>query len=509
MPGLQRAGDRLVELRLRLNRSVLHAYRGELQAATRDLETAIGLARELDQGLLMARCAHNLGFVAGRARRRAGGAALVRRGRAALPRGRARRRLAARCWRSIAPSCCCPPGWPPRRAPAPGSPSRALVASGNAAEEAEARLLGARAALAAGEHDAAVEEAAGPPRRSGASGARRGRCSPTPRRSARTRRPPTPTCTAARATPRCSRGGWSAPAAAPTRARRTSSRGGWRWPRAIGRPRARALAAVGRARPGQPALLRIQAWHATALLRALEGDRPAPGAPWPPACGCSTATARRSAPRSCAPASRCTAWGSPASRCGWRWRPTTPGPRSRPSSPCGPRACELPPARPPRDDELAASLAELRALDADLRAAPTDPASHDRLLRRRAAMEAEVRGRVLAPGRRATRGRRPPGCSAARGWSRARRRDAARVLRGGRHAARHRRRATAAPSLHRLGAADDAAAETAALLFALRRLVRRGGSGAATAAALASLEASAGGSRELVLPRSTTAPSGS
>ncbi|MDH3499423.1 MAG: CHAT domain-containing protein [Acidimicrobiia bacterium] len=64
--GMRAAGDRLGETRLRVNRANIHAYRGEVNAATADLERAYALATELEQTMLVAAAAHNLGFNVGR-----------------------------------------------------------------------------------------------------------------------------------------------------------------------------------------------------------------------------------------------------------------------------------------------------------------------------------------------------------------------------------------------------------------------------------------------------------
>jgi tetratricopeptide (TPR) repeat protein len=64
--GLRRSGDRLAEARLLSNRGVLHGYRGELDLGVSDLETARGIAKDLGQGLILAVCTHNLGFLEGR-----------------------------------------------------------------------------------------------------------------------------------------------------------------------------------------------------------------------------------------------------------------------------------------------------------------------------------------------------------------------------------------------------------------------------------------------------------
>ncbi|HVR80202.1 MAG TPA: tetratricopeptide repeat protein, partial [Acidimicrobiia bacterium] len=60
LAALRRFGDRLAEARLLANRGVLHSYRGELDAGVSDLEAAMRIARELDQHLIVAGCAHNL-----------------------------------------------------------------------------------------------------------------------------------------------------------------------------------------------------------------------------------------------------------------------------------------------------------------------------------------------------------------------------------------------------------------------------------------------------------------
>jgi len=64
--GLRRADDRLVEARLLSNRGVLHGYRGELDLGISDLVMARSIAEDLGQGLIVAVCAQNLGFLEGR-----------------------------------------------------------------------------------------------------------------------------------------------------------------------------------------------------------------------------------------------------------------------------------------------------------------------------------------------------------------------------------------------------------------------------------------------------------
>lgn len=66
LPGLEAAADHLAAARLRLNRSVIHVYSGALDEAVSDLETAYRIGVEHGQTLLEAACAHNLGFTHGR-----------------------------------------------------------------------------------------------------------------------------------------------------------------------------------------------------------------------------------------------------------------------------------------------------------------------------------------------------------------------------------------------------------------------------------------------------------
>lgn len=66
LAGLRRAGDQIAEVRLLLNRSVIHTYRGDLGKAVNDLQRAMNLAQANGQTLQVAACAHNLGWVQGR-----------------------------------------------------------------------------------------------------------------------------------------------------------------------------------------------------------------------------------------------------------------------------------------------------------------------------------------------------------------------------------------------------------------------------------------------------------
>ena len=66
LAGFKRADDEIAEVRLRLNRSVIHAYRGDLALARADLESALPIAKRNRQALQVAACAHNLAWVHGR-----------------------------------------------------------------------------------------------------------------------------------------------------------------------------------------------------------------------------------------------------------------------------------------------------------------------------------------------------------------------------------------------------------------------------------------------------------
>jgi tetratricopeptide (TPR) repeat protein len=66
LPELVAAEDHAATARLVSNRGVLHAYLGDLTAARADLERSVALARELDSGRAVAFALQNLGFVAGR-----------------------------------------------------------------------------------------------------------------------------------------------------------------------------------------------------------------------------------------------------------------------------------------------------------------------------------------------------------------------------------------------------------------------------------------------------------
>ncbi|HEX7100013.1 MAG TPA: CHAT domain-containing tetratricopeptide repeat protein [Acidimicrobiia bacterium] len=68
LEALEAAGDRIGAARLRINRSILHVYSGDPDAAVADLEEAHRISVEEEQTLLQAACAHNLGFAHGRRR---------------------------------------------------------------------------------------------------------------------------------------------------------------------------------------------------------------------------------------------------------------------------------------------------------------------------------------------------------------------------------------------------------------------------------------------------------
>lgn len=63
LAGFRRSGDGLWEARVRCNRGVLHAYRGQYRAAEADLLQAERICEALDLELLLGMVRHNLGFV--------------------------------------------------------------------------------------------------------------------------------------------------------------------------------------------------------------------------------------------------------------------------------------------------------------------------------------------------------------------------------------------------------------------------------------------------------------
>ena len=156
--GFGRAGDELGQVQVRLNRSVIAANRGDTAAGAADLRRAMALAEKLGQTLLVASCAHNLGFLLGRA--------------GDVPAALASFAEAERTYELADPSG----GWAPvleidraelllsaglfeeaeRRV---GSALAVLDAGENVADASEARILAARVSLAAGDPAASAAHA--------------------------------------------------------------------------------------------------------------------------------------------------------------------------------------------------------------------------------------------------------------------------------------------------------------------------------------------------------------
>jgi CHAT domain-containing protein len=274
LPGLRRSGDRIAEVRLRVNRSALHTYRNELAAATADLEAAIAIARETGQVMQVGACAHNLGFVRGRegnipdalewydqAAQAYADAGITGGLAAVLVADRAELLLEA--------------GLTGEARQLALQAADSLRADGNAADLAEARLLAARASLADGDPARARELADLAARSFRAQ--RRGRWATLARYveiqaafelADAGEGPSEELLKRARAATRALAGaGWATESlhAATMAARVALGLGRARSARAI-------LAAAERARRRGSAAARAQAWHATALLRIADDD---------------------------------------------------------------------------------------------------------------------------------------------------------------------------------------------------------------------------------------------
>ena len=473
----RRAGDRLWEARALNNRGLVYGYRGSLGAAERDLLAAARLYSELELDLALAEVEHNLGWLAGR--RGDVPAALgyfdrahERRDARGVPLAERPNELSDRCElllsvRLIAEA----------RAAAEQAVS-ALLKGKMAAETAEARLMLAEAALLEGDCETARTEAE----------------------------------TAARSFARQRRARWAAlarytalrasflqhgPSAARLRAahRAADSLGdaGWtvaaldarllsaRIALALGQTRAAgdALARV-RVSARDPVDLRVRAKHAAALVAVAGGDRRGAYAAlragarlvhdYRAVLGATELRAQVSGQAEelaqsglrfaleDADARRALAWSE-------EWRAA---------------ALRLRPVRPPDNAELAAELAELRSVGAELQEAVLDGRDPRKLRSRQAMLEKSIRDRT----------RRTPGITTAAAGPRPYSQlttllgDRALVayfeVDGVLHAVTiSNRRAR----LHELGDAAEVRAELDSLRFGLRRLAQATTSSASRLAA--------------------------
>ena len=274
---LERVDDQPSLARLRLNRGPLRVYQGDLDGALDDLDAAERMATAEDLPVLAAMAAHNTGFAEGRrgnlptaleACDRAEAAYRRLENPSSADRGAAGRPLRdATCW----PDWSSRPDSGPRRRHR-GRGHRRPVSAGRVPPAAGPRPAGRRGTTARP-----------PPRRPTCRRPLRvdqapavGRAGPLPR-ACRPRSWP-PRTTSARP-PSCSDAAASWPSSSTARDGGsrpcTSAPSSAVWPSALGRPAvARAeLADAAAARRRGPAELRAQAWHAAALLSLAEGDR--------------------------------------------------------------------------------------------------------------------------------------------------------------------------------------------------------------------------------------------
>ncbi|HEY5155285.1 MAG TPA: CHAT domain-containing protein, partial [Acidimicrobiales bacterium] len=398
LPRLRREADDANISRLLINRGTLFAYQGAIGAALADLAEAERLATDLELWVLVAMAAHNLGFTEGRRGQVPAALAAFDRAEAAYAALGGPPRLVAglasdRCEVLLSVGL---------TRDARGSAQRALEVlgeAGDAAQLSESRLLFARACLAQGDLPEAGREA---------------------KAAARDFR-------AARRVPWAAVADYVAmqaemltvedlprlPAAGMlTRTKRISrllESQGWpveamhvrtfhaRVALALGRPEvARAeLVDVGRARSRGPAERRAQAWHATALLRLADEDRP--GAKRALRRGLDVIDEHRAGLGATELRAGIAAQGRELARLGLRlslaegraWEILRWAERWRAG------ALRLPPVTPPEDPVLTAALEELRETrgtqrDATLAGEPS-PALDQRI----AALEDVVRGRTL------------------------------------------------------------------------------------------------------------------
>jgi tetratricopeptide (TPR) repeat protein len=395
---LRRESDMANLARLLLNRGTLRAYQGAFVDALTDLREAERLATELELWLLVAMAAHNLGFTEGRRGDVPAALAAFDRAEAAYAAHGAPPRLvgglaADRCevFLSVGLSL-----------DAVAGATRALAVlgdDGDATHRSEALLILARAHLAAGDLDAAGAAAA-----EAAAAFRASRREPwaaladylamqaeilTLQDSAAA--PPEATLERA------------------THISRLLDEQGWpvealhvrtflaRVALALGRPEVarRELADVGRARAGASAQLRVETWHATALVRLADGDQAA--AKRALRRGLNVVDEHRAVLGATELRVASAAHGAELARLGLRlaladgrpWEVLRWAERWRAG------ALRLPPVTPPEDPDLEAALQDLRDARATQREATLAGRPDPLLDQRIARLETTVRSRTM------------------------------------------------------------------------------------------------------------------
>ena len=399
LAAFRRHGDRLWEARLLCNRGVLQVYRGALGAAESDFHRAEALHETEGQALAATQVRHNLGWLAARrgdvpaalgwydrveAEYREHGVPL-----ALLLMDRAEVLLSARLSAEARDAA--------------GRAAAELERSGGAADLAEALLLAAHAELLAADPAAARTHAT----RAAAAFTRQRRPAWAALARAAEARAAWLEATADAAAARHAR--LEAALAAARRATRSLEAAGWgaealdarliagRAALELGRPRlARAqLERAGAARDRGTVQIRLRAWHAEALLRRSRGDRRGAGAAV--AAGLRALETHRLTLGATELRAQASGHGEELATLGLQLAIESGSPARILAAAERRRAAGLlmRPARPPDDAELAAELAELRRVSAELDAALRDGRHDPGLQRRQAALEAAVRRRAL------------------------------------------------------------------------------------------------------------------
>ena len=405
LPRLRREHDEPNLARLLLNRGTLRAYQGDFQGALDDLQESERLATDLELWALAAMAAHNLGFTLGRKGDvPAALAAFDRAEGAYASQGDPPRSVAVlaadRCEVFLSVGLA---------RDAVEAAERALAVhdtSSDATHQAEARLLLARAHLALGDVAAAHAEADAT-----AEAFRAARRAPWAAVADYVAMQAEILATEDSALP--------PPAGMLARTRRTARLlevQGWpveamhvrtflaRVALALRRPEVarRELSDVAGARRRGSARLRVEAWHATALLR-LADDDPA-GAKRALRRGLAVVDEHRAALGATELRSGATAHGADLARLGLRLAVAEGRPvevlRWAERGRAG--ALRLPPVAPPADTGLTSDLEELREARAALREATLEGAASPALAQRVARLEAAVRSRTMQAGSDAT-----------------------------------------------------------------------------------------------------------